>query len=111
MRDAALDAAPAHTASRARRPRRYVRLVTHVGAPNERRASCRALGPLFVRMRRVLASKKGTVPARATLRRLEENGITSVEALRAMNEGDFKKMGIRRDLAGTILGFVRRSGG
>ena len=74
-------------------------------------AWCSPLGPLFVRMRRALASKKGTVPARATLRRIEENGITSVEALRSMNEGDFKQMGIRRDLAGTILGFVRRSGG
>jgi len=73
-------------------------------------AWCSPLGPLFVRMRRALSSKKGAVPARATLQKLEEQGITSVAELRALDEAGFKKFGVRSDLAKTIIAFVRRGG-
>lgn len=66
------------------------------------------LGPIFVRMRRTLSGAKGATPAHATLRRLEEHGITTVEALRNLAEADYKRMGIRSDLARVIGAFLRR---
>lgn len=66
------------------------------------------LGPIFVRMRRTLAGVKGATPAHATLRRLEEHGITSVDALRKLTEAEYKRMGIRSDLVRVIGAFLRR---
>jgi|GEM_PF-5445647 len=66
---------------------------------------CSPLGQLFVRMRRSLPSKGGR-PAQATMERLAANGVSSVEQLHSMDLGAFKKMGIRKDIAGKILSYL-----
>jgi len=68
------------------------------------------LGPLFVRMRMTLSGLKGSIPAHATLRRLEDHGVTTVMELRTLAEADYKKMGVRADLARVIGAFLRRGG-
>ena len=84
------------------------RISTHTYQLLDLLAWCSPLGPLFVRMRRALSSKKGAVPARATLRRLEESGIKSIADLNAMKEDDFKKIGVRGDLSKTIRTYLGR---
>lgn len=66
------------------------------------------LGPLFVRMRSALTGSKGSIPAHATLRRLEEHDIQSVEKLKSLSEADYKQMGIRSDFGRMISAFLRR---
>lgn len=68
------------------------------------------LGPLFVRMRMTLSGLKGSIPAHATLRRLEDRGVTTAMELRNLTEADYKRMGVRADLARVIGAFLRRGG-
>ena len=84
------------------------RISTHTYQLLDLLSWCSPLGPLFVRMRRAFSSKKGSVPARATLRKLEEQGINSVAKLRTLNESDFKEMSVRSDLAKVIRSFLQR---
>jgi hypothetical protein len=59
-------------------------------------------------MRMTLSGLKGSIPAHATLRRLEDHGVTTVMELRTLAEADYKKMGVRADLARVIGAFLRR---
>ena len=69
---------------------------------------CSPLGPVFLRLRSSMSEGSKSSPAQGTMRRLEEAGITSVEALRACSLDDLLKLGIKRDLAAKIHGFIRR---
>lgn len=96
---------------RVRRVKRvFQRLGAHTYQLLDLVAWASPLGPFFVRMRRSLSGMKGSIPAHATLKRLEEHGIASVDALRALKEEDYQKMGVRKDLVRTIFAFLRRGG-
>jgi helicase len=69
---------------------------------------CSPLGPIFVRLRGTLAGGSKSSPAQGTMRRLEEAGISNIDALRACSLEDLIKVGLKRDLASQIYGFLRR---
>ena len=52
-------------------------------------AWCSPLGPVFVKLRRAQGSGKGQLPAQATMKRLEDGGIHTVEELRELRHFPF----------------------
>jgi hypothetical protein len=69
---------------------------------------CSPLGYLFVRLRSIRAKGSTGSPAQGTMRRLEDAGILSVDALRACSFEDLKAHGIRTDIAVQLQAFLRR---
>ena len=66
------------------------------------------LGPVFLRLRSSNSGSAKSSPAQGTMRRLEEVGISSVDALRACSLEDLVKIGVRKELASQIQTFLRR---
>ena len=71
-------------------------------------AWCSPLGPVFLRLRAILAGG-GQAPGLATMRRLEDAGVTDVVSLRACTQDDLIKVGVRKDMAAKIGSFLRRN--
>ena len=71
-------------------------------------AWCSPLGPVFLRLRSSSSGSSKSSPAQGTMRRLEEAGISDVEKLRACSLEDLVKIGVRKELAGQILTFLKR---
>lgn len=71
-------------------------------------AWCSPLGPVFLRLRSSNSGGSKSSPAQGTMRRLEEAGISDVEKLRACTLADLVKIGVRKELAGQIITFLRR---
>jgi hypothetical protein len=69
---------------------------------------CSPLGPVFSRLRANRASGQAASPAQGTMRRLEDAGILSVDQLRTLTLEDFKRLGVRSDIANQIFAFLRR---
>jgi hypothetical protein len=69
---------------------------------------CSPLGPVFIRLRSSNSGNSKSSPAQGTMRRLEEAGISDVEKLRACSLDDLVKIGLRKELAGQILTFLKR---
>jgi helicase len=69
---------------------------------------CSPLGPFFVRMRTALSGKKGSLPGQQTMRTLEGHGVHAVSKLNALKVDDLKEMGIRKNYAQMIMGFMNR---
>ncbi len=69
---------------------------------------CSPLGSLFVRLRSTRTKGSSGSPAQGTMRRLEDAGIISVDALRACTLEQLKAYGIRSDIAVQLQAFLRR---
>jgi hypothetical protein len=69
---------------------------------------CSPLGPVFLRLRSSNSGSAKSSPAQGTMRRLEEAGISDVDALRACSLDDLVKIGVRKELASQIQAFLRR---
>jgi hypothetical protein len=69
---------------------------------------CSPLGPVFCRLRANRTSGQAASPAQGTMRRLEDAGILSVDQLRTLTLEDFKRLGVRSDIANNIFAFLRR---
>ncbi|MEQ1936032.1 MAG: hypothetical protein ABL962_19430, partial [Fimbriimonadaceae bacterium] len=69
---------------------------------------CSPLGSLFVRLRSSRAKGSSGSPAQGTMRRLEDAGIISVDALRACTLEHLRTHGIRSDIAVQLQAFLRR---
>ena len=70
---------------------------------------CSPLGPIFVRLRRTQSKAGKALPAKATMAQLEQGGFDSAERLAKVSLDDLRRLGVRKDLAKLIVGFMRRS--
>jgi len=68
---------------------------------------CSPLGALFLRLRSATGTGRQS-PAKATMRRLEDAGVCSAIALAKLTETELIQIGVRKDLAGVIVAFLRR---
>jgi helicase len=71
-------------------------------------AWCSPLGPVFLRLRSSMSGSAKSSPAQGTMRRLEESGINSIEALRECSLEYLVKIGVKKELAAQIMTFLRR---
>jgi hypothetical protein len=69
---------------------------------------CSPLGSFFLRLRSAMKRKGKALPGRETMKLLEAKGYTSPAELRGLTVDQLREMGLRRDLAQVIVGFVRR---
>ncbi|MDB6175499.1 MAG: hypothetical protein JWL59_4810 [Chthoniobacteraceae bacterium] len=69
---------------------------------------CSPLGPVFLRLRRSVGNNGRQIPAKATMRKLEEAGVTSASELASKTQADLTGLGVRKDLAASIVAFMRR---
>ncbi len=78
----------------------------HIHKLMEQIKYCSALGPLIRDMQRSNRGKAGV--GIQTIRKLEDGGIESMEQLAKLSLDDMVSMGIRRDIAERISGYIRR---
>ena len=69
---------------------------------------CSPLGPIFSRLRSSLGSSRKGNPAKGTMKKLEDQGINSIEILKSLDLEDYVKLGIRKDFASKIMNFSRK---
>jgi len=69
---------------------------------------CSPLGPVFTRLRSSLGHSGRGNPAKGTMKKLEDQGINSMEMLKSLDLEDYLKLGIRKDFASKIMNFSRK---
>ena len=69
---------------------------------------CSPLGPIFSRLRSSLGSSRKGNPAKGTMKKLEDQGINSIDILKSLDLEDYVKLGIRKDFASKIMNFSRK---
>jgi helicase len=95
--------------ARIRRAKRILRKIRRLALESQGKLQyCSPLGPMLLGIRNYLKDHGGQVVGAGTIRRLEEHGITSIASLLTLGVEDLMSMGIRRDFARQIKGYVRR---
>jgi len=69
---------------------------------------CSPLGPMLLSLRRTRRHAKSNSVGKATIKRLEDAGVTSLRQLAELSEAELVGMGIRRQYAAQITDYIRR---
>lgn len=69
---------------------------------------CSALGPFVMALRKSLRDYSGAKVGPQTIKKLEENGIRSPRDLRGISYNKLVEMGIRKDFAKQVSGYIKR---
>lgn len=72
---------------------------------------CSPLGPMLLSLRRTRRHAQSKSVGRATIKRLEDAGVTSLRQLAELSEAELVGMGIRRQYAAQITDYIRRAPG